>query len=486
MSRAITESILLQIAKHERDSVKKKKKKKKKNRNQTTKDKNKHKTKCKKWRLHPTASQEKMLRLWLDGVRFAYNIGVQWVNANKKTTLHEIREGASVGTGKTHTKKGEKKRPNRESMWNKFSPDRLKSVPPKLRDSALIDLYKACKTLWAKEKCFKRDMKFRTSKDYKQSFAVEKTWLNCTTVRSMWAPLFGSPSDRTVMRTEDGKSLPKTFEHDCRVVRERLSGHFYLVIPTELDMLVPETQGPECMEGSAKGHVVAIDPGVRTFATCYDPERARFVEWGMTGGRKNGSHDGIELLGWLSRKVARLERNSKLEHGQSRKRIRAVANRVRARVRNLTDELHHQLALWLCRNYELILLPKFSVKGVSRRKKLAPGKRRLMGSTSVRRLYQMSPFRFRQFLIHKAREYGTRVEICDEHFTTKTCSRCGQMHEVGAAKAFACSACGLACDRDFNASKNILLRYIHTHDVKLADEEKLEGRLHPDVLGGLV
>ena len=189
------------------------------------------------------------------------------------------------------------------------------------------------------------------------------------------------------------------------------------------------------------------------------------------GGRKDGSRAGTELLGWLSRKVARLERNSKIAHGQSRRRIRAVADRVRAKIRHLTDELHHKLSLWLCKSYRVVLLPKFSVKQVSRRKKLPQGKRRVMGRNSVRKLYQMSPFRFRQFLVHKAREHGTAVIVCDEQYTTKTCSRCGLMHEVGAAKVFTCPACRLVCDRDFNASKNILLRYLSTRHVGIAQAE---------------
>ena len=84
-------------------------------------------------------------------------------------------------------------------------------------------------------------------------------------------------------------------------------------------------------------------------------------------------------------------------------------------MRNLVDELHHQFARWLCLHYSAILLPKFSPKEVSRRKGLPPGKRRVIDSNSVRKLAQIAPFRFCQFLLHKTREFpGTKVIICDE------------------------------------------------------------------------
>jgi transposase len=452
------------------------------------KEENQDQTKCMRLALHPTKEQKETLMLWLDGARCAYNMGVEYVNREKKTSLKDIREGARVGTGRRRAKKkGEAKRPDAENIWDEKYP-RLRTVPPKVRDSALIDLHKACVTLWAKERCFRREMKFKTSKDRSQSMAIERAWLNCKTDRSVWSPLFGTIADRSAMRTEDGKTLPSTFEHDCRLVSERISGGFYLIVPTALKHVRrSETQGPDGIDDTTIvgfGHIVAIDPGVRTFATCYDPGRSLVTEWGMMGGRKDGRHLGTELLGWLTRKVARLERKSKTaRNARSRRRIRAVADRVRRRMTNLTDEMHHKLALWLCRNYQVVLLPRFSVRDVSRRRNLRTGKRRLMGRNSVRKLYQMSPFRFRQFLIHKAREHDTTVVICDEQYTTKTCSMCGRMHEQGAAKVFTCPTCGFVCDRDFNASKNILLRYMSIHGI---DAMTLENHPMGVAFGGLV
>jgi putative transposase len=92
---------------------------------------------------------------------------------------------------------------------------------------------------------------------------------------------------------------------------------------------------------------------------------------------------------------------------------------------------------------------------------LPAGKKRTICRNAVRKLEQLSPFMFRQFLLHKAREHGTRVIICDEHYTSKTCTCCGMLnHGLGASKTFVCPTCSAVYDRDAGAARNILLRYI--------------------------
>jgi len=413
-------------------------------------------TKCQKWRLHPNICQRRTLKLWMDATRFVYNLSVCVVNRTRRWGRKGLRSAVGI----------------KNEVWERCAPERLRNVPYKVRDSALLDVCKACASLRAKEHTFKRDLRFRRSKDYHQSFAAEKAWLNCKTMSSNWAELFGTTSDRSTMRTEDGKTLPLVFEHDCRVMYERCTGSYFICIPRELDAWLPETQGRMSSdemvdaEECKTGNIVSIDPGIRTYATCYDPGRGLVVEWGLTGGRKDGSAKGTELMGWMTRKLTRLEHKAKLAHGVPRRRIRAVAARVRGHICDLANELHRQLALWLCRNYAVVLLPKYSVKGISRRKGLPPGKRRLIGRNSVRKMAQMSPFRFRQFLQHKAREYGTRVIICDEYYTSKTCTNCGMLNEkLGGNKTFVCSHCSHVCDRDAGAARNILLRYLSVQDI---------------------
>ena len=67
--------------------------------------------------------------------------------------------------------------------------------------------------------------------------------------------------------------------------------------------------------------------------------------------------------------------------------------------------------------------------------------------------------RFRQRLTFKCRQFGCKVAIVNEAYTSKTCSCCGNVkYNLGGAKVYKCRACGAVMDRDVNEAKNIFLR----------------------------
>ena len=56
-----------------------------------------------------------------------------------------------------------------------------------------------------------------------------------------------------------------------------------------------------------------------------------------------------------------------------------------------------------------------------------------------------------------------------EAYTTKTCGSCGHLNTVGSSKVFRCSECGLHCDRDLHAARNIYMKWlIEAHGAALA------------------
>ena len=135
----------------------------------------------------------------------------------------------------------------------------------------------------------------------------------------------------------------------------------------------PDTQGQEGtlspMNESAtdrKG-IVAIDPGIRTFATCYDPA-GKTAEWGRAP----------RLLGWLSRKCDRMQTKATKLKGRRKRRVRKAAEKIREKITNLVTELHRQFSLWLCRNYDVVILPRFRPSSIAKRKDLPQGKKRVI------------------------------------------------------------------------------------------------------------
>lgn len=91
-------------------------------------------------------------------------------------------------------------------------------------------------------------------------------------------------------------------------------------------------------------------------------------------------------------------------------------------------------------------------------------KGRVINSKTARAMLTWSHFTFRQRLLSKAREYpNTKVVICDEDYTSKTCGKCGNIHEkLGGNKIFKCpqKKCDLVIDRDCNGARNIALRFL--------------------------
>ena len=77
-----------------------------------------------------------------------------------------------------------------------------------------------------------------------------------------------------------------------------------------------------------------------------------------------------------------------------------------------------------------------------------------------RSLLSLRHYEFRQRLIHKIRETKSRLIICHEPYTSKTCTKCGIINNIGSSKHYKCKECKLEIDRDVNGARNIFLRVI--------------------------
>ena len=71
--------------------------------------------------------------------------------------------------------------------------------------------------------------------------------------------------------------------------------------------------------------------------------------------------------------------------------------------------------------------------------------------------------RIQQYVEYKLEEYGVAVVYVDSEYTSQTCSRtdCGHV-DAGSrdGKEFECVACGYEVDADYNAAKNVALRFL--------------------------
>ena len=109
--------------------------------------------------------------------------------------------------------------------------------------------------------------------------------------------------------------------------------------------------------------MIALDPGVRTFMTGYDPS-GQAIEWG-----KND----ISRIYRLFHIYNKIQSKHDSIHGKIHKRkcykLHRVMLRIHKRIRCLINKCHHKLAKWLCQNYLIILLPEFKTQGMIMRVK---------------------------------------------------------------------------------------------------------------------
>jgi excisionase family DNA binding protein len=183
---------------------------------------------------------------------------------------------------------------------------------------------------------------------------------------------------------------------------------------------------------------ISLDPGIRSFMTYFD---------GSTFGEIGAGY--AKSFEPLMKAIDRLQQKIAISNHKKRKSYQKAQNRIYRKITNKVNDLHCKTVNFLG-GYENIFLPSFAVK------KLAEG----LDEKNSRRLMALAHFKFKQRLAFKTTAFNNRVIICNEAYTSKTCTRCGvENHNLGKKKIFDC-VCGIRHDRDYNGARNIALRVL--------------------------
>jgi putative transposase len=139
---------------------------------------------------------------------------------------------------------------------------------------------------------------------------------------------------------------------------------------------------------------------------------------------------------------------SKMAVEPSKKRkFKLAAERQRWKIFDLIDDLHKKTAHFLVTRFSEIVIPTFETSQMVTK----------LRSKTARSMLTFAHYRFKQFLLAKAEEYSCKVRIVSEAYTSKTCSYCGRIQNIGSKKVFKCS-CGVNADRDLQGARGIYLR----------------------------
>jgi putative transposase len=226
-------------------------------------------------------------------------------------------------------------------------------------------------------------------------------------------------------------------------------------MPSEFTILVDKSKWylsfaiPFEIDQNNNQNCIALDPGVRTFLTGFDGER--ILEIG------NGS---ISEVAILALRLDKIQSQIALLKGRSNKRarwkLRKLSEDLRTRIRNLTNEVHNQASAMLTKNYKHIFLPTFETS------KMVVKKKRKIRSKTARNMLTWSHYRFKKTLKFHALKRDCVVHDVTEEYTSKTCSKCGHVHEkLGGNKKFKCPSCGHQLPRDWNGAINIFIKSLN-------------------------
>lgn len=376
-----------------------------------------HPVRARKIRIHPTEEQRIVLDKWFGSVRFCYN--------------QLVGQFQSVGQGGVNLAVLRKvvKDVEETKSW-------LKDIPGEIKDVAVRDFDKARTTHFAKLKKKRLQnvnarldskFKFRTKRDRQQSFEVRARDM----VRDR-----GNFAFINLKNVKSSEKLPSVLEGSVRFIRDRLN-RYYLIIPRQVKRNEKQVSSDK---------TVSLDPGVRTFQTTYDTE-GLVTEWG------NGDMKQIFRLCKVADKV---QSEFQKKKGSKRRSTKRAWYRIMDKIKNRVKDVHCKMSKWLCEEYRVILIPKFESSRMVRRVQ------RKINSKTARSMLTWSHYTFREMLKAKAELYSNVTVIeCDEAYTSKTCGNCGKIHQtLSGSKVFKCKHCEYESDRDINAARNIMLRYL--------------------------
>jgi len=217
-----------------------------------------------------------------------------------------------------------------------------------------------------------------------------------------------------------------------------------------------------------KSTAIALDPGIRTFATGFDTCGRIITTSSVMKESMKRLHTRLDKVTSFiqtqkeDRKKPEAERvNTWKAYGRKTKtdlcKLKKLKLRLFKKLRDSVDDSHKKISSELAKRYDYIIFPEFGTSKMLKESTLSSVAKRNMASFSF--------FRFKQQMLQACKRYQTKLIVTTEEFTSKTCSCCGHMYEINSDKTYKCrnASCGEVFDRDINAAKNIFVKTITSY-----------------------
>lgn len=361
-------------------------------------------TRIKKIKLKPTPKQRKILKEWIFTSRAVYNIGVDEINKDSKNVnFYNLRN-------KYVTAK-------RNGVKNENVEDWMLETPKDIRADTLKELvsnFKSNLTKLRNGMIRFFDLKHRTKKNPTYSMPIPKTAIKLIDNQ---VKIYGRYI-KDKIKYKEKKNIE--IEMDCKI-EWKYPNEFYLIIPYKRKF----------KEIEKEKDIISLDPGVRKFMTSYS--RDEICEFRV------------------SNKIDKY--NKEIDNLKSKNKKRKAILKRTFKINNLVREFHYEVINYLTRKYKTILLPSFDSQEFF-------GEKRVIGKKTARKLNNLSHYKFKERLRNRCNLTNTKLFIVDESFTSKTCTSCGVINNVGSKETYNCLSCNLEIDRDVNGARNIFIKNV--------------------------
>jgi len=306
------------------------------------------------------------------------------------------------------------------------------NTPKEVRAGAVDDVCKAMKTGFANLKNgnikhFR--LKYRKRTEPNKCILVPKNCVKNDNGSIEIAPKFFKEHSIFKMGTRTKKKHSSIqINNDTRIIRQRKE--YWMVVP--VPVVIQKKKPPNSYCG--------IDPGVRTFMTSF----------GNDGFTEYKHHN--ETLKKLDTKI-KMMKDKRVKRNNRIRKERIV--RLERRKDNLVNELHWKTINHIVANNDFIFYGNINSHNIVKN-----GKNRTLN----RDINNLKLYQFKERLLYKAHQHGNKVYLVNEAYTSKTCSCCGCITEVGSSKIYTCQGCKRVIDRDVNSGKNLLMKGIITNE----------------------
>jgi transposase len=390
-----------------------------------------------------------LLKIFINTYRYFYNRTISYINNYDKKT-HKTFFFIDPKNEKTRsdTKIEIDLKDNKNYFNFRFVRDTLKKYKPTwlldkfpshLIDQAIKEAIKNYNTEMEKYKESHRSFKlhFKSKKNITQTINIEDCYIN-----EKSNSLFTNYKYNEEYLFRNLKSSEKLKKY--KALTSTLT--FHTVLKTVFLNLTHEIETKE----NTKKKVASGDPGERTFLTIYsDNQVNRMGERCSVKMHKVCKEIDI-IQSRLDRKEYYTNEGETLKmDSKRRKNLRKAMHRKIAYLKNLKMELHNKTIRFIYTNYGKMIIPPYEIKNMV-------GK---LNSKISRCMYNLSYYSFKERLKDKGEEMNLIVEEKGEHYTTKTCTRCGNIdNNIGGKEIYNCLKCKLIIGRDDGAARNIMLK----------------------------